>query len=313
MKEKLYVGHLSTIYHTNFILMENDGSLSQDLNRTVKWILFGTGPAMVKAFEDGELDIGYMGLPPAIIGINRGVPIKCVAGGHIEGTVMLAKEGYKEISELNDNLSRTLSQFIGKCIGVPSKGSIHEVILTHFLKKYDLIDDINIKYYAQPEFIALDMKKEILAAGVGTPALAVFAKSLFSSHIIIPARNLWAYNPSYGLFFHNSFINNHPEIIIGFLKHHKKASELLRTSQSIAAEIISRTFGILTKSYVESVLQISPKYCIALTEEYVNTTMQFVEKLFELGYINQKLEVSDIFESKYVKQIHPEGSHYGNL
>lgn len=312
MKETLYVGHLSTLYHTNFILMEDESSLSRDLNRTIKWILFGTGPAMVKAFEDGQLDVGYMGLPPAIIGINRGVPIKCVAGGHIEGTVMLAKEGYKEIFELNDSLARTLSQFIGKSIGVPSKGSIHEVILTHLLKKYDLIDDINIKYYAQPEFIALDMEKQILDAGVGTPALAIFAKSLFSSHIIIPARNLWPYNPSYGLFFHSSFIKNHPEIIIGFLKHHKKASKLLRTSQSTAAEKISRTFGILTKSYVESILKISPKYCIALTEEYVNTTMQFVEKLFELGYIDQKLEVSDIFESKFVKQIHPERSHYGN-
>jgi NitT/TauT family transport system substrate-binding protein len=293
--------------------MEDEISLSQDLNRTIKWILFGTGPAMVKAFEDGQLDVGYMGLPPAIIGINRGVPIKCIAGGHIEGTVMLAKEEYKDLSEFNGNLEVTLRQFIDKNIGVPSKGSIHEVILTHFLKEYDLIDDVNIKYYAQPEFIAIDLKKQILDAGIGTPALAVFAKSLFSSHIIIPAKNLWAYNPSYGLFFHNSFINNNPEIIIGFLKHHKKASELLRTSQSTAAEKISRTFGILTKSYVESVLKISPKYCIALTEDYINTTMQFAEKLFELGYINQKLEVSDIFESKFVKQIHPERSHYGNL
>ncbi len=41
--------------------------------------------------------------------------------------------------------------------------------------------------------------------------------------------------------------------------------------------------------------------------------MQFALKLFELGYIDQKLEVSDIFESKFVKQIHHERSHYGNL
>ncbi|MFW9927979.1 MAG: ABC transporter substrate-binding protein, partial [Candidatus Thorarchaeota archaeon] len=289
-----------------------DKKVSKDLNRKIEWVLFGTGPAMVNAFENGQLDAGYMGLPPAIIGINKGVPIKCVAGGHVEGTILIAKEEYKPVSEFKGDLAETLTQFEGKIIGVPSKGSIHEVILTHFLKKFGLIDDISVKDYAQPEFIAIDMKKRILDAGVGTPALAVFAQSLFPSQIIIPAKNLWPYNPSYGIFFHNNVIKNHPEIINGFLKHHKKASELLRTSQSIAADKISQSFGILTKSYVESVLRISPKYCIALTKEYINVTMQFVNKLFELGYIDQKLKLSQIFELRFVEKIHPEESHYDN-
>jgi NitT/TauT family transport system substrate-binding protein len=268
---------------------------------------------MVKAFEIGQLDIGYMGLPPAIIGINRGVPIKCVAGGHIEGTILVAKEKYRSLTELNGNLAETLAQFRAKSIGVPSKGSIHEVILTHFLKKFDLINNITVKDYAQPEFIAIDMKKGILDAGVGTPALAVFAKTFIPSHVLIPARYLWAYNPSYGIFFHESLIKTNPDLIVKFLKHHKRAAKLLRTSRKTAAEKISRNFGILTESYVESVLQISPKYCIALPENYINTTMQFAEKLLELGYIDQRLKISDIFESKFVNQIHPEANHYNNL
>ena len=78
-KNKLRIGHLSTAYHANFILMGNKG-LRSDFNREIRWKLFGTGPAMVKAFQNKELDIGYMGLPPAIIGIEKGAPIKCVAG-----------------------------------------------------------------------------------------------------------------------------------------------------------------------------------------------------------------------------------------
>ena len=309
MMETLYVGHLSTIYHTNFILM-NDKTLSKDINRTLEWILFGTGPAMVKAFENGQLDAGYMGLPPAIIGIDKGVPIKCVAGGHVEGTIMIAMKDYKGNADFNSNLGEIFAQFKGKTIGVPSKGSIHEVILTYYLKKYALTQDIKIKYYDQPEFIAIDMKKKILDAGVGTPALAVFAKTIINSHIIIPAGKLWRYNPSYGIFFHKSIIFNRPEIIIEYLKHHNRASELLRSSQSIAAEKISRNFGILTKSYVEAVLKVSPKYCIALTDEFIKSTMQFVKKLYELGYINQKIDANDIFETKFVEQVHPEENHY---
>jgi len=53
-----------------------------------------------EAFKNREIDIGYIGLPPAIIGIGRGVPIICVAGGHVEGTVLIARKGYRTLSEL---------------------------------------------------------------------------------------------------------------------------------------------------------------------------------------------------------------------
>ena len=52
MKDTIHVGHLSTLYHSNFILME-DETISKDLNRKIQWVLFGTGPAMVNAFENG--------------------------------------------------------------------------------------------------------------------------------------------------------------------------------------------------------------------------------------------------------------------
>ena len=84
---RLRIGHLSTFYHTAIILMA-DEKLQENLGVDVEWRLFGTGPSIVNAFEKGELDIAYVGLPPAIIGIDRGVEIKCVAGGHIEGTVI---------------------------------------------------------------------------------------------------------------------------------------------------------------------------------------------------------------------------------
>lgn len=306
---KLNIGHLSTAYHTNFILMEGD-DLGNDLKRDINWILFGTGPAMIEAFKNKKLDIGYMGLPPAIIGIDKGVPIKCVAGGHVEGTIMIAKKEYKEMNQLDNNMAEVLSQFRGKLIGVTSKGSIHEVILSHFLKKYDLSNEVGVKNYGQAEFIALNMKKGILDAGVGTPALAVFASTILDSHIIVEPKHLWANNPSYGIFLRENLIENSPEIIIEFLNHHKKASYLLRNSQSLAAEKISKTFEIIDKNYAESVLKISPKYCISLSENYINATMEFVKALKNLNYIKKELTSENIFEPKFIRKVHPEQDHY---
>ena len=284
--------------------------LNTDLNTEIRWKLFGTGPAMVKAFQNKKLDIGYMGLPPAIIGIDKEVPIKCVAGGHVEGTIMIANREYKTMAQLNNNISDVFSQFKGQTIGVPSKGSIHDVILNFYLKKYGLFDDVKVKHYKQAEFIATDMQKGILAGGVGTPALAVFSSTIFKSQLIIPPEFLWKDNPSYGIFFHEDIIDKEPEIILRFLSHNKAASLMLRESPTRAAEIISTTFAILTEKYVSAVLEISPKYCIALSEGYVKSTMEFVRTLKDLGYIKKELRIDDIFDFKFVQEVHPEAEHY---
>lgn len=308
-ENELTIGHLSTVYHTSFILMEND-DLKNDLKTDINWILFGTGPEMIEAFKNETLDIGYMGLPPAIIGIDKGVPIKCVAGGHIEGTIMIAKKEYKNMMQLNNNMHDVLSQFRGKSIGVPSKGSIHDVIINHYLNKHNLTKEVELINYKQAEFIAVDMKNNILEGGVGTPALAVFASTILPSHLIIQPNDLWPYNPSYGIFFHLKLIKNYPSIIIKFLEHHKKASNLLRNSPLKAAEKISKSFKIIDKNYIESVLRISPKYCISLSEGYVKATMDFVKILFKLGYIKRELRLDEIFNFEFIQKVHPEEEHY---
>ncbi|MFW9902501.1 MAG: ABC transporter substrate-binding protein [Candidatus Thorarchaeota archaeon] len=307
--DEINIGHLSTVYHTNFILMENEEFI-KSLNRNINWILFGTGPELIRAFMNEKIEIGYIGLPPAIIGIDNGVPIKCLAGGHVEGTIIIAKTEYKNLNHFHNNIYDVLAQFKGKSIGVTSKGSIHDVILNFYLNKFGLINFINVRNYNQAEFIALDLKKGIIEAGVGTPALAVFASSMLQSHIIIPPEFLWANNPSYGIFFHENIIENNSDLVIKFLTYHKEASYMLRNNPSKAAEVICSNFKILKSEYVKAVLEISPKYCITLSEGFVNSTMEFVQSLFSLGYIKKVLTMEDIFNFQFVKQIHPEKEHY---
>ena len=308
-KDELHIGHLSTAYHTNFILMQ-EKELAEDLDKRISWHQFGTGPAMVKAFQRNEIDIGYMGLPPAIIAIEKGIPIKCVAGGHVEGTIMVAPSKYKRFGELDQSLANTFSQFKGKAIGVPSKGSIHDIILNFYLDKLDLKEEIKVLNYGQAEFIAYNMQRGNLGAGVGTPALAAFSYTLLDSHIVISPDSLWKDNPSYGIFFHKKLIDKQPEIVKSFLNHDKSASNMLRNSPDRAAQLITKSFPLMNKKYVKSVLEISPKYCIALSEGYISSTMKFVDALYKLHYIEKPLKEHDIFLLDFVKELHPEPHHY---
>ncbi len=75
---------------------------------------------MIEAFKSGNIDIGYIGLPPVMIGIKNGLKVKCIAGGHIEGTIMVASKSYCSFDE-SGNLNDVLKQFEGKTMGLPLK------------------------------------------------------------------------------------------------------------------------------------------------------------------------------------------------
>ena len=72
------IGYLSTIYHTSFIL--KSGKFPIQSSDEILWKLYSTGPEMIKAFANKDIDLGYIGLPPVMMGIEQGMKIKCVAG-----------------------------------------------------------------------------------------------------------------------------------------------------------------------------------------------------------------------------------------
>jgi NitT/TauT family transport system substrate-binding protein len=297
------IGYLSTIYHTSFIL--KSGKFPFNKIDETEWILFPTGPAMMKAFKNMEIDLGYIGLPPVMIGVKNGMKIKCVGGGHIEGTVMIADKSYKSYNELGDFKS-VIEQFNKKTIGTPTKGSIHDVIIRSILKK----ENISINNYPWADFIPDAIQDGEIAAGVGTPSLATVASKQFNTKIILPPKTLWPYNPSYGIVVQEELISNSGDFIISFLKAHEAASNLIRNEPEIAAEIASQEMGVVDKKFVLDTYKISPRYCAKIPDKYIESTMKFIHVLKDLGYMENDLNIEDIFNLKFIDEAHPQKDHY---
>lgn len=304
MTSSIAIGHLSTFYHTSFILEGTDWLRKAGLG--VTWKLYASGPDMVKAFENGEIDLGYIGLPPAIIGISKGMPLKCIAGGHVEGTVMIGQPEYKSFDELGD-VKKVLEQFVGKTVGTPPKGSIHDVIIKDLLTKLSL--NVEVKNYSWADFVLGAMTDREIEGAVGTPPLAVASRRYAGAKIVIPPHMLWPNNPSYGIVVRNEFMQ-HPETILKFLEQHERASNLIREEPRKAAEIVSKLTEIVDPESVVEAYRISPKYCAALSKEYVQSTMGFVQVLKDLGYINRLVREDEIFDDRFIKLVHPEPPHY---
>jgi NitT/TauT family transport system substrate-binding protein len=306
----LRIGYLSTFYHTS-VLMIAKNTVDASIGIEVEWKLFGTGPAIVNAFERGELDLAYIGLPPAIIGINRGVTIKCIAGGHVEGTLLCGDSHFRGFPEIKDP-GEILKQFAGHAIGVPGKGSIHDIIVTAFLKKFNLYKEIQIINFQWADLVLEAIHKGKISAAVGTPALGVAVKNYLDGKILYPPSRLWPNNPSYGILAENNFLANAFEIAKKFLISHKDALFFLRNRPVEASRIISDYVGIIDKDFVLDTLMVSPKYCACLTDAYIASTMEFVKTLKGLGYINRDISNDEIFDTSLIRKIHPEKDHYGD-
>lgn len=307
---KLRIGHLSTFYHTAILLMAK-GTLEKDPGIEPEWRLFGTGPAIVNAFEKNELDLAYIGLPPAIIGIDRGIDIKCVAGGHMEGTVLCGKKQYRGFSDVND-LGDIFKQFCGLKIGVPGRGSIHDVILKEYLERFYLEKDIEVMNFQWADQVTEAVAKNEVAAAIGTPALAVAVKRYAEGKILCPPSKLWPDNPSYGIVVSGNFLNEKTEIIERFLILHEDATSMLRNKPVEASRIISDYVGFIDEEFVLETLKISPKYCARITDKYVSSTMEFVKALKRLGYISREVSQDEIFDTSLIKKIHPSKDHYSD-
>ncbi len=307
---QLRIGHLSTFYHTSILLMADPDTKAR-LGIDVQWKLFGTGPAIVEAFRTGEIDLAYIGLPPAIIGIASGVPIRCIAGGHMEGTVIVGNTTHRNFTDTHE-LGRIMEQFRGRKIGVPGTGSIHDVILTDTLDRFNLADTVKTIHFPWADEVMEAMLREEVACAFGTPALAAALAHYGEGKILYPPRLLWPENPSYGIVASLSFLKREAETTERFLRIHEEATETLRTDPRTAAGILSTYIGFIDESLVLETLKISPRYCAQLTEGYITCTLRFVDTLKRLGYIEHVLPKEEIFDTRLIEKIHGPGDHYGD-
>ena len=302
------IGHLSTFYHTAILLMARQ-DLTAGLDADIDWQLMGTGPAIMQAFARGALDLAYIGLPPAIIGMEKGVEVVCIAGGHMEGTVMAGKTAWQGYPERAD-IGSVLSQFAGKRIGVPGNGSIHDVILKDCVARYGAERDITIVNYPWADLVTEAVVSGEVAAAFGTPALAVAIRRFANGRILIPPHLLWPNNPSYGIVVQRRFLAEHRALARQFLLAHERAEDLLRRDPSGAARDIAHQVAVVDAGFVLETLRVSPRYCAALTQDYIASTMDFMRALVRLGYMRREMMRDDIFDRSLIDEVHPEQDHY---
>lgn len=306
MTTHLGIGYLSTLYHTSHLLRKRNW-VEQELGIGCRWHLCGTGPEMIQAFEQGVIDLGYIGLPPAMIGISRGIPLVCVAGGHVEGTVMVAGPEYNRLEETT-GIRSFLEQFDNGKVGIPAAGSIHDVIFRSLLQT-NAATKVEITNFAWADIIPYAFHKGELVGATGTPPLAVLCERECGTRIVIPPAKLWPFNPSYGIVVRRELLKER-KLVEGFLQLHEKACNLIREFPDIAAQTTVQALPGMNEAFVKKVYAVSPRYCSSLPDAYIKASLDFVPVIQRLGYMGKAGSMETVFETELIQTVHPEPHHY---
>ncbi|MBE8539114.1 ABC transporter substrate-binding protein [Geoglobus acetivorans] len=282
------IGYLSTLYHTSHMLK------AKGLVRA-EWKIYGTGMEIVKALEEKRIDLAYVGLTPVIFAIDKGVDIFCISGGHVEGTVIAGRfEG-----RFPDCLE-------SKKIGVPARGSIHDVILRSYLAELDF----QVVNYPWAEMILDDFAEGKLDGVCGTPNLAILAKR-YGAVICGRPSDIWPWNPSYGIAVRRDFFEESCDTLREFLIKHEWATNILREAVDYSGAFLENYIrGELDHLTIKDMLTLSPKYCASLPDEYVSSTQTLAALMKKLGYVENSLKKSDVFNFDLISEVHPQREHY---
>lgn len=109
-------------------VLQIEGSLEERLQRPVEWVRLGNATAIREAMLAGRLDVGFMGIPPYLIGQDRGMEWEAFTG------LSRAPLGLVALDPTITSLSDLIAAGPRARLALPQPGSIQHILLAMALE-----------------------------------------------------------------------------------------------------------------------------------------------------------------------------------
>jgi NitT/TauT family transport system substrate-binding protein len=272
-KLKVRIGYLQSDLHHLPAFVALEKKYFQDAGLTVEVAgVFRAGPELMSAFAANELDVGYVGLAPAITAVANGTAaVRYIAQVNREGSaIVVAKESpYNKVADLQ-----------GKVVTIPGHATMQDFLLRKAFKKERVpFDAVKLLVLKPPEMIAALDQKDIDAfiAWEPYPAKAVLGNS---GKVLVNSHDIWPDHPCCVVISTDKFIKEHKALINKFQDAHKRACDFISSNPEDAIDI-GVTYTGMEKETIRKALS-SILYDGDLKRENL---AEFIVFLKELRYI----------------------------
>jgi aliphatic sulfonates family ABC transporter substrate-binding protein len=247
-KIRMTIGWQPTMNGARFFVAESEDLFGKE-GLDVNLIKFTAGPPFFAAFQSRSIDVGFMGLQPAVTAVAQGVPVKIVAAENdafgAEGLVARDDSGIRMLTDLR-----------GKKVATKRGSSAHTALLTGLqvagLKEGDIqLVDLDVTALL-PAF----RKGDIQAAWYWEPWMGLLKREngrvvATDGDIKLPSGIVWVAR--------ENWLQQNPDAMQRLLRVLDKAALLIREQPEKMAKAISKRLE-LNEEHVLEVLTKEAKW-----------------------------------------------------
>ncbi|MDD1775095.1 MAG: ABC transporter substrate-binding protein [Methanobacterium sp.] len=286
--QDITVAYLSSDHEAAFMVAQaQDTYKKAGLN--VKSVQMSTGSDIVSAAASGDIDVGYVGIAPALQGISNGVPIKIVGAVNLDGSGIVVGE---------DSNITSIPDLKGKKVASPGVSSIQQVLLLYELQKYNMtakdLDILSVNIFIIPNTLAAHKVDAYIAYEpyVSLSPYRSIGKVLMYSNDIIPG------HPCCVIIARQDYINQNPQELQKFLDIHKNTTEYINSHRNETAYLISKE--MTTNPSLEEIALTHVVFVSQLDNEFQAKVMDFIKIEQELGFLKKNLTPEQIFDTRFL-------------
>lgn len=249
---------------------------------------YPSGGDVMTAFQSGDVDIGYLGSPPAIIAhVNAEIPTKVIGQVNSIGSAIVVKDDIVNVTDLK-----------GKTIATPGASTIQQFMLIKYLT------DNGLEVGEGSEQVSITTSKvTLMKAGMesgdfqGFIAWQPFPADAVASgigHVLADSTDIWPGHICCVLGTMESFAKDHPEAVTDYLKAHIAATKWI---QQAMADKESDEYDLLVQISVdftgrsEEVVKEAldgMEYGYALDAAWKDSFTEYVDELIDQGTLTQE-------------------------
>jgi NitT/TauT family transport system substrate-binding protein len=244
---------------------------------------FDAGPAEMDAMAAGQLDMGYVGVPPVILAAARKVPVTVVAGVNLEGSALAAANSITTVAGLKS-----------KKIATPAPGSIQYVLTGMMLAKNNMtVKDVELfpGTIKAPDMPLTLQTGNIDAYFIWEPFVA---KSVVSGtgHVLVDSKEIWPGHPCCVVVTRNEFLKNNDKAVAAVIRAHEKAIKFIADNPA-ESKTIAQKYTKLDSAIIDSAFN-RVKYVSTVNSDDLKRFVKEIIALGEGGSIKPIIATADV-------------------
>lgn len=260
--ELIRIGYLQNDLHQLSLWIAKEKQWFDHNNVTIETRVYKNGAYLMDGFAANEIDIGYLGIAPAIIkSTNAKIPIKILAQVNNEGSAIISSKNITSLEQLK-----------GKTIAVPGFATMQYFLTLKVLDSVGLKEeDVFFISTGSPAQMELQLSTGHIDAMV---AWEPYVQSTIEkgNNVLYYSEDIINHHPCCVLAARNDFLNKNVNMSQIVLDIHKNATQFINDYPEQSAELFANDTGYDKKMILDAMnhIEYTTQLSKPLTREYID-------------------------------------------